>query len=505
MEPSTVPVTISYRKAGLRAPVFVAGSFTEPAWHLHEMRLKESSEGDTTFIAQFDLVPGKEYQYKFKIGDGDHGQWMLDERSPIVTDTTGNQNNLLQAPVAAAMPSTTSAEAAPSQRQPLVASLAAALQIDDSRNKSRTPVEQVAATAAEVADTAQMLDRDSPSSGYPDDEDQDDDAKDLAGAAQEIRCPLFSHESLGAYEFVDDGFDHEESPISVKPKHPKSASGYAFDNIDLNDPTIEKFPSDKSSIIDALRRLQSSTSEDPARHDDFISPHYAASSVPSLDSGDEGFTSPGSLSPTSTRRRDSRFSQSSFGRTKSAASLGSIAEEDQREDEPANNGSPPPVLHIPLHNGEALLWESPVAMKAANEDSLFMRSKKPSHADKATSVEKKEAEPALELNHIEVLSGSEKAPAIELDTHHLDTSSSDLRSRNEHPSEMPSIPQGRKSRGTGTSFDKGKPAPPPSPWTRIMDTRTATFIAIGAALLGLGIALLRNVDKPPKWGFDTGR
>jgi len=143
----------------------------------------------------------------------------------------------------------------------------------------------------------------------------------------DLKTPLFAHECFGAYEFVDDGLDHHEVSDKV-PKsmdHGLSLSDYETDRIDPGDPTLERFPSDKSSVMDTLRKIQSCTDEHRLHLED-LSIDPRASRRTSVDSSDET-ASMGSLSPTSTRRRENRLSHSSFGHTKSALSLGSIAEE----------------------------------------------------------------------------------------------------------------------------------------------------------------------------------
>lgn len=81
MPASRVPFTITYRKQGTSSPVFLAGSFTDPPWLPQKMQPELGEDGQSTFKAQIHVEPGKEYQFKFKIGDGEW--WVLDEDTPI--------------------------------------------------------------------------------------------------------------------------------------------------------------------------------------------------------------------------------------------------------------------------------------------------------------------------------------------------------------------------------------------------------------------------------------
>lgn len=74
------PTTIKYRKAGVRPPVFVAGSFTNPEWVPREMDWVLDDRGESLFTAELDIEADREYQYKFKVGHGN--DWDLDEQNP---------------------------------------------------------------------------------------------------------------------------------------------------------------------------------------------------------------------------------------------------------------------------------------------------------------------------------------------------------------------------------------------------------------------------------------
>lgn len=73
-------VEITYQHAGTTPPLYVAGSFTEPAWVPEELECHRTDEdgkdGDPIFHKTFRVKDGS-YQYKFRVGDGDW--WICDE------------------------------------------------------------------------------------------------------------------------------------------------------------------------------------------------------------------------------------------------------------------------------------------------------------------------------------------------------------------------------------------------------------------------------------------
>jgi ATP-dependent RNA helicase MRH4, mitochondrial len=76
-----VPTTVKYRKPGVQPPVFVAGSFTNPEWVPREMNWVIDERGENLFTADIEVEPGRDYQYKFKVGYAN--EWDLDDQSPI--------------------------------------------------------------------------------------------------------------------------------------------------------------------------------------------------------------------------------------------------------------------------------------------------------------------------------------------------------------------------------------------------------------------------------------
>lgn len=297
MTGSKVPFNITYRKTGTSPPIYIAGSFSDPEWQLQEMDHSIDGDGEHTFKAQLMVEPEKEYQFKLRIGEGDW--WILTDNYPTATDASGNQNNLLIAP----------------------------------RPSANAKVRETDKGKGKAVDVAEM--RPSGTSSKPEIVVETND--DNMGDAENLKTPLFAHECFGAYEFADIS-DHEldEGEISRRQSRPKSKD--LDTEFDVNDPTIEAFPSDRTSILDALRTIQTHLSEDKTHLDDIpTSPRVVSARRTSTDYIDETSLSPAILSPTTSRKRDSRLSHSS-GRNRSAASLGSIAEEPK----PAPQGAQKP-------------------------------------------------------------------------------------------------------------------------------------------------------------------
>ena len=76
-------VRITYAKPGTRPPIYVAGSFSNPAWQPQEMQYTTNEQGEHAFTKEVEIEEGKEYQYKFRIGEGDW--WLLNADEPSGT------------------------------------------------------------------------------------------------------------------------------------------------------------------------------------------------------------------------------------------------------------------------------------------------------------------------------------------------------------------------------------------------------------------------------------
>lgn len=83
-----VSTVITFTKADVQPPVYIAGGFTD--WAPVEMQCESSQSGQNKFTHTTELQPG-EHQYKFRLGPGDW--WVLDESAPTADDGSGNINN----------------------------------------------------------------------------------------------------------------------------------------------------------------------------------------------------------------------------------------------------------------------------------------------------------------------------------------------------------------------------------------------------------------------------
>jgi hypothetical protein len=145
----------------------------------------------------------------------------------------------------------------------------------------------------------------------------------------------------------DDGYNDDEPS-------PDYASEYDPDNIDLNDPTLERFPSNREEIIDVVRKLEGGLNEDQSDVEGLVppSPIVGPSGPQNHDMlGDFLVSSPVVASPI-IAGRGSRLlglpGRSSLGSISSdrlsAASLGSISEAEEEETEGDDELSVPIIL-----------------------------------------------------------------------------------------------------------------------------------------------------------------
>ncbi|RFU29690.1 hypothetical protein B7463_g6630, partial [Scytalidium lignicola] len=97
MASKTMSKLIKYSKAGTKPPIYLAGSFSTPPWEVQEMVATQCENSEYKFTKEVQVEEGKDYQYKFRLGDGDW--WVLDEDAPTVTDDIGNRNNHFSVPI----------------------------------------------------------------------------------------------------------------------------------------------------------------------------------------------------------------------------------------------------------------------------------------------------------------------------------------------------------------------------------------------------------------------
>jgi len=275
---------------------------------------------------------------------------VLNEDAPLTTDDAGNRNNSI---TALDRPQEMNAKA---NGETLKPKPVAHLRDAERERLSSTPVSQVANTAAEVADTADKLNDDVPDRARVSEtqkavepDDQEDGLDEIDGP------PLFAHECCGETTNSD---DEPKSPGSTGLDRLHHGSvDYDLDKYDLNDPSLERWPSDRKSIIDAVRKVETGRNEDQT--------YFLGSPVSPIigarrNSYDEdAIDLSGPLSPTTSRTLDvlRKKSHSSVTSSKSLASLASIVEDDtiqeheekqlDTEDQSGHLKPPTPLISVP--------------------------------------------------------------------------------------------------------------------------------------------------------------
>ncbi|KAL9945527.1 hypothetical protein D7B24_005831 [Verticillium nonalfalfae] len=381
MAVSKIPITLTYRKPGTQPPLFVAGTFSNPQWEAQEMQVTTGDDGEHTFSKPLHLPPGSKIQYKIRIGPGDW--WVLNDDAPTVTDEAGNRNNVLIAPerdeahaddearnkdsineladssqTGVNMNGSTHSEVLPAPKPRGVDKLRERSE-EELQHLTATPPEEVAETAAEVADTAETLDADQEDKdtndretttvclidSFPDEEEDLDVQSELP--------PLFAHECLGGSDPVPEVV----SPPVRRSSEARSGSvDYNVDQYDLNDPTLERWPSDLNAIMDAVRRVESSRDEDQTYVlGSPISPIITSRRASKIE--DDIALSPESPSPVTATKLDVPTRKQSHGSmvsNRSLTSLASIVEEDHRrieeeeyDEEAVEDLRPSPVVRLP--------------------------------------------------------------------------------------------------------------------------------------------------------------
>jgi hypothetical protein len=76
----TSSVTIRFSKPGTQPPIYLAGSFSHPEWDPQEMEHETKADGELEFTKEVEVQEGKQYQYKFRVGEGEW--WVLNEEAP---------------------------------------------------------------------------------------------------------------------------------------------------------------------------------------------------------------------------------------------------------------------------------------------------------------------------------------------------------------------------------------------------------------------------------------
>ncbi|KAI0549454.1 hypothetical protein F4679DRAFT_584595 [Xylaria curta] len=263
-----VPLTFTFHRHGAHPPLFVAGSFSDPPWQPLEMDASIDQHGDLIFTKQVMVNESSEIQYKFRHASGDW--WALDPDAETVTDEHGNVNSLLLSPSKYAAQETTlgkemhdskiRVEVAdhtvdiPNDAEPTPENLTTATDSTDIdsaeivtkenelRRPSSIPIEEIAISAAEVADSASPL---------------GDDGLEVDGSDD---FPMFSHECFASSSYSPAPDLHEPEPQHDKPD--RISESHDQLSTDYDDPRLEHFPSDRGSIVAAMRRLSTSIDAD---------------------------------------------------------------------------------------------------------------------------------------------------------------------------------------------------------------------------------------------------
>lgn len=391
MADTKVPLTITYRSPQTQPPLFVAGTFSHPQWVPQEMECTTGENGEFTFSKAVDVEPNSKIQYKFRVGLGDW--WVLDESAPTVTDNAGNRNNFIEAPSAEeakpeepTQPTNNDEEVSSTnhvqQPQPQPIARLEVLKEAEKVDRSATSTPEYARTAAEVAESAALVDPPTPQPEAADTvasdasqeaantaaevadtaedldkdlaeeqtetvipvhqtiadikEDTQRDHLDIAGFSNDHEpAPLFAHECAGLYE------DDEIPGVPQEEQHAKIVNGKTSDQDkeDFADPTLERFPSSKSEILAAVRKVETGLNANQTLNEGVPPSPIFRTRTRSSGDGQEEHSSP-ELSPVASKESQqlsmplAQPQENVKERSLSAVSLGSIAE-DEEADAPA--------------------------------------------------------------------------------------------------------------------------------------------------------------------------
>jgi hypothetical protein len=147
------------------------------------------------------------------------------------------------------------------------------------------------------------------------------------------KSPLFAHECVGMYEPQEEAVEDEEDEGGL---HATETQDFDPNKVDLNDPTLERFPSARDDIMDAVRKLESGLPTDHASVDGkYCSPVINPSRRGTEDiTGDFSLGPPPAPSPP-TQRAPKKSPRGSIGSANATASLHSISESEEPSEEPA--------------------------------------------------------------------------------------------------------------------------------------------------------------------------
>lgn len=294
VEAMKIPVVIEFASPGLRPPVYVGTSLSDPQWEPLEMEHFSQHDGEFIFRKFFAVEEG-EYQYKLRLGPGDW--WVCDDTQTQVDDGMGNKNNLVtvkyQAVDQLAPPASASHEAAAAERKvesehaaPLMPHENHIPQIKEpeveKHQDQHAPLE--ANTHAplmphedhtpEVKDhSIQHAPTEPPTHAPlmahedlspPKDHPTTPQAEHQGPLHCETHSPLFAHETNTPNSpHNDEDISRQISPLLSGTKVPDSPIP---EEADPNDPTLEKFPTDHKGIMEHLERARRDLPEDETSH-----------------------------------------------------------------------------------------------------------------------------------------------------------------------------------------------------------------------------------------------
>jgi len=266
-------VTITHSSPGLQPPVYIFTSLSEPQWEAVEMHGDSDGHDGVVFSKSFEVEPG-EYQYKFRLGDGDW--WTCDESKVTVDDGQGNKNNLimvtseppkmdivLASPTTAqqshanehmSTASTQAVDHAPLLKHEVFDSHQGSATEQTPERESSNPFahEHVAESAFLNHDHAPLLPHEA--------------AK--PSTAEQHQAPLFRHESISLGDNKHDLPSRIDTPRKVSLASTSSdpvaaeASGH-----DLH---LEKFPVGHAGIMEKIRSAHRRLPEDQTADDDVL-------------------------------------------------------------------------------------------------------------------------------------------------------------------------------------------------------------------------------------------
>lgn len=270
------PTTVHYTSSGLKPPVFIITSLSEPQWDVVEMEHSKNARGEHEFTKTFNAEPGQ-YQYKFRLGPGDW--WVFDEDKPTVDDGFGNKNNLLTVKPQPSQPAKpldqerltpglggqrVSIDAAPTPAGTTPAPLMDHESYFPQPSKSEESAALTPAPAPLLSHETNVLppaQSESFGTHPPITTNDEGSAHPLLphealspDTAEQHHSPLFRHESNGLHNRHDEPEDLSPSKSTKTHKQVQEEATHTDHHL------LDKFPTDEQGILDTLRRASGQAS-----------------------------------------------------------------------------------------------------------------------------------------------------------------------------------------------------------------------------------------------------